>query len=375
MSVKRANRRIRLLVALFALVFGLAFARAGWLQAVKAQGLDRLATNQHRETVDVPAHRGTIYDWRGVELAIGGPATTVYANPREIREPRLVALAVEEELGVSAEELLPKLADRSRGFVYVARQADPKDAEALERRGIAGLGFYPEERRRYPQRSVGAEVVGYAGVDNRGLAGLELRFDQILRGTGGTKTIVKDPLGHTLEVVESDSVEDGKDVHLTLDHTIQGQVERILAQTVQDWSAQSASAVVLDPRTGGVLALAVEPGFDANAFPGVPPDRQRNRAVTDTYEPGSTFKIVTISAALESGLVSPGTRFTLPYELQVADRVIHDAEERGTVTMSVAQILSQSSNIGVITVALMLQSEALHEWIKRFGFGRETGID
>lgn len=374
-GVKRANRRIRLVVALFALVFGVALARAGWLQAVKAQGLDRLATSQHRETVDVPAHRGTIYDRRGVELAIGAPATTVYANPREIREPRLVALAVEEELGVSAEELLPKLADRSRGFVYVARQADPKDAEALERRGIVGLGFYPEERRRYPQRSVGAEVVGYAGVDNRGLAGLELRFDQVLRGAGGTKTIVKDPLGHTLEVVESDSVEDGKDVHLTLDHTIQGQVERILAQTVQDWSAQSASAVVLDPRTGDVLALAVEPGFDANAFPGVPPDRQRNRAVTDTYEPGSTFKIVTISAALESGLVSPGTRFTLPYELQVADRVIHDAEERGTVTLSVAQILSQSSNVGVITVALMLQSEALHQWIKRFGFGRETGID
>lgn len=373
--MKTANRRIRLVVALFAFVFAVALARAGWLQAVRAQGLDRLGTSQHRETLAVPAHRGTIYDRLGVELAIGERATTVYANPQEIREPRLVALAAEEELGVKAEELLPRLADRSRGFVYVERQADPKEAEALQRRGIVGLGFYPEERRRYPQRGVAAEVVGYAGVDNRGLAGLELRLDRLLRGRAGTKTVVKDPLGHALEVVDSAAVEDGSDVYLTLDHTIQRQVERILQGTVRAWGAASASAVVLDPSTGGVLALGVEPGFNANNFPNVPPDRQRNRAVTDTYEPGSTFKIVTISAALESGLVSPGTRFSLPYEIQVADRVIHDAEERGPATMSVAQILSQSSNVGVITVALMLRTERLHQWIKRFGFGRRTGID
>jgi cell division protein FtsI/penicillin-binding protein 2 len=375
MSARAANRRIRLLVAAFAVVFAVTLTRASWLQGVRAQGLDRLGTSQHRQTLAVPAHRGTIYDRLGVELAIGEPATTVYANPKEIREPRLVALAAEEELGVDADELAPLLADRSRGFVYVARQADPDKAEALERRGIVGLGFYPEERRLYPQRGVGAEVVGYAGLDNRGLAGLELRLDRFLRGSPGEKTVVKDPVGHTIEVVDSEPVEDGTDVHLTLDHTIQGQVERILARTVRSWGAASASAVVLDPRTGGVLALAVEPGFDANAFGRTPPDRQRNRAVTDTYEPGSTFKIVAISAALESGLVSPTTRFKLPYELQVADRVIHDAVERGTATMSVAQILSQSSNVGVITVGLMLGSDRLHEWIKRFGFGRKTGID
>jgi cell division protein FtsI/penicillin-binding protein 2 len=374
-SARAANRRIRLLVAVFAAVFAVAFLRIGWLQAVKAHALDKLATSQQRVEMTLPAHRGTIYDRLGVELAIGERAVTVYANPKEIREPNLVAQAVAHELGLDATELLPLLSDRSRGFVYLQRQADPERAAALERRGIVGLGFYDEERRTYPQRGVAAEVVGYAGVDNHGLAGLELRLERVLRGEKGTKTIVKDPFGRTLDVIDAEARRDGRDVWLTIDHTIQGQVERVLADTRERWEAQAASAVVMDPRTGEVLALAVEPGFDANRFPRVPRENQRNRAVTDTYEPGSTFKIVTISGALESGIVSPTTSFTLPYSLQVADRVIHDAVERGTQTMTVAQILSQSSNVGIITLAFQLQQTRLSEWIERFGFGRRTGID
>jgi cell division protein FtsI (penicillin-binding protein 3) len=374
-SARTANRRIRLLITAFAVVFALAFARVGWLQAVKAHALDQLATSQHRVDVNLPARRGTIYDRLGVELAIGERAVTVYANPKEIREPRLVALAAERDLGVDAGKLLPLLSDRSRGFVYVQRQADPEKAALLERRGIVGLGFYPEERRDYPQRGVAAEVVGYAGVDNRGLAGLELELERVLSGQGGSKTIVKDPFGRTLDVLDSEPRRDGRDVWLTIDHTVQGQVEKILADTRERWAAQSASAVVMDPRTGAILALAVEPGYDGNRFPKVPREHQRNRAVTDTYEPGSTFKIVTISAVLETDTVSPTTRFTLPYSLQVADRVIHDAVERGTQTMTVAQILSQSSNVGIVTLAFQLQQARLADWIKRFGFGRPTGIE
>jgi cell division protein FtsI/penicillin-binding protein 2 len=374
-SARAANRRIRLLVAVFAAVFLAALLRIGWLQAVKAHALDKLATSQQRVEMTLPAHRGTIYDRLGVELAIGERAVTVYANPKEIREPTLVAQAAAQDLGVDADELLPLLADRSRGFVYVQRQADPERAAALERRGIVGLGFYDEEKRQYPQRGVAAEVVGYAGVDNRGLAGLELRLERVLRGEDGTKTIVKDPFGRTLEVLDSEARRDGRDVWLTIDHTIQGQVERVLDETRERWEAKAASAVVMDPRNGDVLALAVDPGFDANRFPKVPRERQRNRAITDTYEPGSTFKIVTVSGVLESGIVSPSTTFTLPYSLQVADRVIHDAVERGTQRMTVAQILSQSSNVGIITLAFQLQQTRLSEWIERFGFGRRTGID
>jgi cell division protein FtsI (penicillin-binding protein 3) len=375
MTLRIANRRIRLLAALFALVFAIALARAGWLQAVRAQALDRLGASQQRDTVDVPAHRGTIYDRLGFELALGSPAITVYANPRQIRDPRLVALAAGRELGLDPDKLYPLLADHSRGFVYVARQADAEKAQALQARGIVGLGFYPEEKRLYPQRQVGASVVGYAGVDNRGLAGVELSLDRVLTGRRGEKTIVKDPFGRTLEVVGSKPGSDGQDVHLTIDHTIQGQVERVLRATLERWAAQSASAVVMDPRTGGILALAVEPGYDANRFPRVSEARHRNRAVTDTYEPGSTFKIVTISGALETGLFTPRTKFRLPYKIKVADRTIHDAEPRGTETLSVDQILSRSSNVGVVTIAEALGKERISQWIHRFGFGRRTGIE
>jgi cell division protein FtsI (penicillin-binding protein 3) len=375
MAARVANRRIRLLAAVFAVVFAIALARAGWLQAVRAQALDRLGSSQHRETVDVPAHRGTIYDRLGSELALGSPAITVYANPRQIRDPRAVAVVAGRTLGLEPDKLYPLLADQSRGFVYIARQADPEKARALEQRGIVGLGFYPEERRIYPQRRVGSSVVGYAGTDNRGLAGVELSLDRVLAGRGGEKTIVKDPFGHTLEVVGSKPRADGRDVYLTVDHILQGQVERVLRDTLARWSAKSASAVVMDPRTGAILALAVEPGYDANRFAKVSEGRQRNRAVTDTYEPGSTFKIVTISGALETGLVGPRTKYRLPYKIKVADRTIHDAEPRGTETLSVDQILSRSSNVGVVTIAEALGKERISHWIHRFGFGRPTGIE
>ncbi len=376
--MRHANRRLRLLVAVFAVVFAAAFARVAWLQAVKAQTLDRLASSQHREELDVPARRGTIFDRLGVQLAFGERATTVYANPKQVADPREVALAVGEALDLDPGKLYPLLADRSRGFAYLARKADPEKAETLKAQAIVGVGFYPEERRVYPQRTVASEVVGYAGTENRGLSGVELQLDEVLAGENGSRTIVRDPFGRTIDVVESTAVRNGRDVYLTIDNTIQGYVERVLRGTRARWGAQSASAVVLDTKTGGVLALGVEPGFDANAYSAVArsdQERLRNRAVTDTYEPGSTFKVVTVGGVLESALVAPSTKFRLRYEIPVADRIIHDALPRGTLTMTVSQILSRSSNVGVVTLAIKLQRERLSEWIRRFGFGRRTGID
>jgi cell division protein FtsI (penicillin-binding protein 3) len=372
---RRANKRIRLLVAVFAGVFAVALARAGWLQAVRAEPLGQRGASQHRETVVLPGARGTIFDRTGVELAIGERATTVYANPKQIRNPRTVAAAAAQVLGLDAERLATELADRSRGFVYVTRKADPERAEALQRQGIRGLGFYPEERRKYPQQAIAAEVVGFAGIDNRGLTGVELELDRLLAGEEGQKTVIRDPFGQALQVVDSKPSREGRDVYLTVDHSLQAHVERVLRQTVAKWEAESASAVVMDASTGAILAMGVEPGFDANRFSSVPRERQRNRAVTDTYEPGSTFKVVTITAALETGLVSPSTPFTLRYEIRVADRVIHDAEPRGTERMTVSQILSRSSNVGIVTLALWLGKERLSRWTDRFGFGRATGVD
>jgi cell division protein FtsI (penicillin-binding protein 3) len=373
--VKLANRRIRLLLFAFAFAFAAMFLRAAWLQAVRAQDFDRLAQGQHQATVVDPGARGTIYDRGGVQLAIGRQATTVYANPREIDDPQAVALAAGKTLRLSSEKLYPLLADRSRGFVYIARKADPKRAKLLEEQQIDGLGFVPEEQRVYPQGRVAAQVLGYAGTDNRGLAGLELALDGTLRGRAGKETVVRDPSGRAIEVLSSKAAEPGRDVYLTLDHTLQANAEAVLHATVQKWRAKAASAVVLDPRTGGILAMAVERGYDANRFPDVSRDLQRNRAVTDTYEPGSTFKLVTVSAALSERLVNPQTAFTLPYEIHVADRVIHDAHPRGTERMTVDEIISRSSNVGTITLAQLLGKSRLSEWIRRFGFGRKTGID
>jgi cell division protein FtsI (penicillin-binding protein 3) len=369
------NRRIRLLLAVLTLAFGGLLLRATWLQGVRAESLARLGQTQHREAVTLPASRGTLYDRTGVELGLGERATTVYANPKQIVNPRAAALAVERTLGLDADHTFPELADRTRGFVYVERQADPAQAAALQRLKLPGFGFYPEERRSYPQGSVAAQVLGYVGIDGDGLAGLELQFDHQLAGRAGQETIVKDPTGRVIDVQQQRAERPGRDAFLTLDHSIQANAEEVLRETVHKWHAKSASAVVLDPRTGAVLAMAVQPGYDANHFPSAPRDLQRNRTVTDTYEPGSTFKLITVAGALSERLVSPSTRFTLPYSLKVADRVIHDAEPRGTVNYSVAQILAHSSNIGAIELAEMLGRTRLSSWISRFGFGRATGID
>ena len=372
---KQSDRRIRLLLVLLLLVFGLSLARATWLQTVRAADLSQLASSQQHETVAIPAGRGAIVDRMGVKLAIGQEAVTVYANPRHVTSPRAVALAAAKTLGIDADVLYPQLLDKTKGFIYIVRKADPEQAKALERRRLAGVGFLKEERRVYPQGGVAAHVLGYAGTDNRGLAGLELGLERLLGGREGSETFVKDPFGRVLNVVESIPERPGRDVFLTIDHAIQANAESVLRSTVSQWGAVRATAVVLDAQSGGVLAMAVAPGFDANLYSRTPADTHRNVAVTDTYEPGSTFKLVTVAAALSEGLVNANSAFTLPYAIQVSDRVVHDAEPRGTETMTVAQILSRSSNVGAITLAQLLGSERLGSWIDRFGFGEPTGID
>jgi cell division protein FtsI (penicillin-binding protein 3)/stage V sporulation protein D (sporulation-specific penicillin-binding protein) len=375
MRERTANRRIVFLGAVFVLLLGIALVRAFWLQVVNGTAYAAMAVRQHRETVVVAAGRGTIFDRNGEPLAIGEQMTTVYANPRQIANPNQVALDIVKYLGVKPETVYPLLTDRSRAFVYVARKADPLKAAKLEKLDIPGLGFYPEELRTYPQDSVAAQVLGFAGMDNHGLEGLEKSLDPVLAGHPGSETIVKDPLGRALDVVSDRPATPGENVRLTIDSQIQANAEDVITSTVRRFGARAATAIVMDPYTGAILAMAVAPGFDANRFATTRQDRLRNRAVTDTYEPGSTFKLVTISAALEDGIVTPRTSFVLPPALQVADRVIHDAEPRGTERMTVRQILEHSSNIGAVTIAEKLGAPRLAAWVSRYGFGKPTGID
>jgi cell division protein FtsI (penicillin-binding protein 3) len=375
--VKRAttNRRIGLLAAAFLILLAAALARAVWLQVIKGPEYAAMALRQHRETVVVPAGRGTIVDRNGEPLAIGRAATTIYANPRQVDDARDVTLSAGKIFGADPAVLYPTLTDRSRGFVYVERKADPRKAEKLEKLGYAGLGFYPEELRFYPQGPVAAQILGYAGLDNKGLEGLERSLEGTLAGQPGSQTIVKDPFGRALDVVETKPETPGKDVRLTIDRQIQANAEEILADTVRRWSAKSATAVVMDPRTGEILAMATAPRFNANRFGKTRADRRRNRAVTDTYEPGSTFKLVTVAAALQEGMVSPRSSYRLPPTLKVADRTIRESHSRGTQRMSVREIVEYSSNIGTVTIAQRLGEGRLASWIDRFGFGKSTGTD
>jgi cell division protein FtsI/penicillin-binding protein 2 len=374
-SGRQANHRIRLLLTAFAFVFVIALARAAWLQGAQHDRLAAMAITQHRETIEVPAGRGTIYDRTGEPLAIGEQATTVYADPRNIVDPQRAAIVAGKALGLDADKLYPELKDRTKGFVYVARKADPTQADALSKREIPGLGFYPEELRTYPQGAVASHVLGFAGTDNHGLDGLERSLDKTLSGRPGFETIVKDPFGRAIDVVTSRPERAGKNVTLTIDHQIQSNAEQILAKTVTSFRARGGAAIVMDPRTGAIFAMANYPTFNSNDFSTASPEARRNRAVTDAYEPGSTFKIVTIAGALEDNVVSPASTFTLAPTIQVADRVIHEAHLRGTEVMSVRDILAQSSNVGTITIAEKLGAGELSSWVDRFGFGHQTGID
>jgi cell division protein FtsI/penicillin-binding protein 2 len=372
---KEANRRIRLLLAVVVVVFAGVFARAVWLQGVHAASLGRLAEQQHRETVTVPAGRGTIYDDSGVPLAIGEQAMTVYADPRQVTQPRAVAVAAARLLGADPNQLYPKLLDKRSGFLYLQRFADPAKAARFMKKGFAGVNDYPTQRRTYPQGSVAAQVVGFAGTDNKGLGGLELAYDKQLSGSPGKQTIVRDPFGRALDVISSSPTREGRAVVTTLDRSIQAYAEQVLRNTRARWRAKAATATMIDPSTGAVMALAQAPGYNANKTSNVSWALQRTLAVTDTYEPGSTFKLVTISGALSQRIVTPQTHFSLPPCIHVADICVHDAEPRPTETLSVAQILAKSSNVGAITVAEKLGRDELMKWIERFGFGKTTGLD
>jgi cell division protein FtsI (penicillin-binding protein 3)/stage V sporulation protein D (sporulation-specific penicillin-binding protein) len=377
MAARVVNSRLRLLLLIILLTFAALGLRAAWIQTVRASSLAARAQAQTKATIALPAVRGTIFDRLGMPLAIGEQATDVVADPMQIADPRREARIAAKVLGIPVRPLYQSLADRSRGFVYVERKAPAGRASTLEKRNLTGFTFQPDERRVYPQDTVAAPVLGYAGTDNTGLAGLELELNKELSGTKGRATVVRDALGQAVNTIQERPARDGHDVFLTLDSHIQANAEQVLAQTVRQWHAKDATAIVLDPHTGGILAMAQEPGYDANDFPAATAHNLTvDHAVNDVFEPGSVFKVVTIGGALSAHKVTPQTAFTLPYSIRVADRVIHDAELRSTERMTVAQILQRSSNVGAITIAERYLGETgLKRWMARFGFGRRTGID
>src|SRR3954451_15699664 len=349
--------------------------RAFWLGAVRGGGLSGRALAQQVEQFDVPARRGTITDRNDTELAVSEDSVTVYADPKLIQDPAGTAQRLAPFLGKPYQDVLGALSDRSKGFVYLARKLPLPKGEVVKKLKITGIGTTNEPRRVYPQGTMASQLIGSVGVDNYGLSGIEQSLEKSLHGTDGKRKIVNDALGQPVSIVDEKRAEAGEGVRLTIDAAIQQRVESVLAGVGQTFRPKGATALVLDPRTGEILALANYPAVDPTDPASGDAYARQDRAVQPSYDPGSTFKPVTVSGALEDHKVTPDSTFDLPPQLQVADRTIHDAEDRAYVSLSVAQILAQSSNIGAVKIGLRLGAQRFDHWVRRFGFGGSTRID
>jgi cell division protein FtsI (penicillin-binding protein 3) len=369
------ERRIGLLFALFALALCVVAARASWLQGVRGPELRADAQSQQIETVTVPGSRGSILDRNGMELAVSEDAATIYATPYQVNDAPRAAEKLGQALDQDPDQILELLSKPDSGFEYIARKVDLPTAERVRKLELAGTGVLADSRRIYPQGELASQVIGSVGIDNNGLTGLEASYEEELHGTEGEREIVRDALGKELERDTLQAPETGTDLRLTIDANLQARTEEVLAGIAETYSPKGATAIVMDPLTAEVLALANYPAADPSDPGSATPQELANRATGYTYEPGSTFKAFTVAGALEEGIVTPDTPFDLPPTIQVADRVIEESHPRGYVTLSVADILAQSSNVGAVKIGLEIGAERFDHWIREFGFGAPTGID
>jgi cell division protein FtsI (penicillin-binding protein 3) len=373
--MKLIERRIGLLFAVFLTLLVVGAGKAAWLGVVKAGTLKEAAATQQESDLLLPARRGAITDRHGTELAVSQPAMTIAATPYLVKEPTRVAARLAGLLGKPEDELLRQLARRDTGFAYIARHVPAARARKVQALKVEGLEFIPEFTRVYPREWMASQLLGTVGTDNQGLSGLEYSLDRFLRGADGERRLVKDALGEAIEMRETKPTQPGVDLRLTIDANIQDKAEEVLAEVGEQHKPKGATAIVMDPRDGALLALANWPRVNANE-PGDAPDFARqNRAIGATYEPGSTFKAFTVAGALEEKKVTPETEFNLAPTIMVADREIGESHPRGYVTLNTRQILEQSSNVGAITIGQRLGAKDFDRWVRRFGFGQPTGID
>jgi cell division protein FtsI (penicillin-binding protein 3) len=368
------ERRIGLLFACFLLLFCFAVGRAAWVQGIQGAGLSADARSQHTQTVTIPGQRGRILDRKGRGLAVSEDAADVVATPYQVEHPASAARRLARALHRPEDDILRALSDRSSGFAYLDRGVDTATAERVRKLELAGVVTVPSTRRIYPEGKLAAQVIGSVGVDNQGLTGLEAADDDLLGAASGERAVTVDGLGKEIERNTISGAQHGEDLRLTIDSEIQARTEQVLEQVGQTYQPKGATAIVMNPQNSQILAMANWPTVDPNDPGSADPQDLANMSTGFTYEPGSTFKAFTVAGALEQRLVTPSTPFYLPTEIQVADRTISDAEPRGAETLTVAQILAQSSNVGAVRIGLELGARRFSDWVQRFGFGAPTGI-
>jgi cell division protein FtsI (penicillin-binding protein 3) len=373
--VALVDRRIGLIFLAFLGLLSIGLVRAAYLGAFRAGSLQQAAATEQVTKLVIPAPRGTITDRRGIELAVSESADDVVADPLLIKSPQQAAQKLAPLLGLPFATVLTDVTKPHTGFVYLAHLVPASEAARITRLHVDGISMVPEVERVYPRAWAASQVLGSVGWGNRGLAGLEYLYNTVLRGTDGVRRIVNDALGEPISVDQVRATVPGQTIRLTIDAALQDEVEQVLAGVGAEYSPKGATAIVADPRTGAILALANWPRVDANSPGSAPQSAWEDQAVGFSYEPGSTFKAITVAGALQDGLITPSTPFNVPPVLQVYDRTIHDAESHGFETLTTAQILKYSSNIGADLIGGRLGARRFDYWVHRFGFGSPTGVD
>ena len=367
--------RIRLVGCIFLLVFGAIAVRAFCLQVLNQKKWQHLAEKQQQRIIPLLPERGTIYDRNGEEMALSIEEDSIYVQPAKVVDADGESRVLSRTLALPFARVHADLTAR-KDFRWVKRQVSFDASRRLRALKLPGIGFIKEYRRFYPNSSVGAQMIGFTGLDPRGLEGLELKYDSLLLGQGGYLVTAHDALGRGMgsgqPVVEGESR--GSDLYLTLDKNLQYIAQKELAAGVRACGAKDGTVVVMDPRTGQILAMASQPDYNPNAFGKYRPADWRDRGICDTFEPGSTFKLILLSAALNEKVVTPQEHFFCENgSYAVGGRVIHDHKPYGTLT--VAQVLQHSSNIGAAKIGAKLGRERFYQYIRAFGFGSPTGVD
>ncbi len=371
--VKLPAWRRRLLLVLVLLGFVALLGRSLYLQSFHKRFLQEKGDARYNRTLVLPSQRGKITDRYGELLAISSPVESVWANPSDVKIDAAQTKKIAELLSLKVDAVSKKLANSEREFVYLKRRISPELASQVMRLGISGIYLQREYKRYYPAGEVTAHLVGFTGIDDQGQEGFELTMNETLSGKSGSRKVIKDRAGHIIEDLEAVKVpQDGHDVTLSIDRRIQYLAHRELAKAVDKFKAKAGAAIVLDAKTGEVLAMANVPTYNPNNPVNIQ-GKSRNRAITDTFEPGSTMKTVTAAAALESGLYQPETKIqTAPGRMTIGSATIHDAHAHGVLTVS--EIIQKSSNIGSAKMALSMDRQYMWSVFNLIGFGSKTRI-
>ncbi len=369
-------RRGTALLLLSGMVLGIFGLRLVDLQVVRGEELASAALDQRLRTESVPVLRGSILDANGEPFAVTVEARNLTADQTLVTDPAAVGAALAPILGADADILAERLTG-DRRFIYVAKGITPETWRRIQDLRLPGIFSEGTSRRIYPADSLAANVVGFVGADGKGLGGIEYAYDEALAGVAGSTTFERGPGGRAIPTAErsSTAATPGVDVQLTIDRDIQHVAQQAIQQQVYASGARSGTVVVMDPRSGEILALATEPTFDANAAALAPSDWRGNRALSDVYEPGSTAKLMSIAAVIDQGAATAKSTFVIPPTLRRGGETFNDHDPHGTLHLTLAGVMAKSSNIGTILATERIGGRTLLRYLKKFGIGEETGLD